>query len=122
MTEQDSLELRHTGEYIHTEKSVCFNAVCFNTLSPYKPCENLLQNFVDKIMFYILCMTLQVKTEKLYSILNISRQYLKRVVRKCVEIKAQQVTNPNPSGMVINLANVNYSFSLLIFIFINLSV
>lgn len=37
------------------------SVVCFNALSPYKPCENLFQSFINKIMFYILCMTLQVK-------------------------------------------------------------
>lgn len=61
-------------------------------------------------------MTLQVKNsffkstiDKLYSILNISRHYLKKGVKKCVEIKAHQVTNP--PGMVINPVNFNFSFS-----------
>lgn len=64
-------------------------------------------------------MTLQVMINKLYSILNISRQNLKRGVRKCVEIKPHQVTNP--SGMVINSANFNYCCSALSFMFLFLS-
>lgn len=76
-----------SGEYTRSntrqnQSAVCFNGVYFNALSPYKLCENLFQNLIDKIRFYILSMTLQVKIGKLYSILNISRQYLRRSDRK----------------------------------------
>ena len=85
LTEQD--QKGENGEHTwsntrQNQSAVCFNGVYFNALSPYKPCEKLFQNLIDKIRFYILSMTLPVKIDKLYSILNISRQYLRRSDRK----------------------------------------
>lgn len=68
--------------------------VCFNALSSYKPCENLFQkcnqhNYVLHSLYDTSGEYPFFKStvDKLYCILNISRQYLNRGVRNCVEIK-----------------------------------
>lgn len=117
-TEHMSMVIKHTSHWDdqHTWPRQCLlHSVCFNALSPDKPCENLFQKFHQQN--YVLHslydtsvegLVLKRTIDKWYSILSIARKYLKRVVRKWVEIKAHQVKNP--FGIVLNSEKCHYYF------------